>query len=259
MMRKMMSVFLFLLLTLGCAACTAEEANTVKVKITVGEQVLYADFADNATSRYLMEKMPMTLPMMDLYGREMCYRFSGEDIPAEEARYGAFDVGKILYWTPWHSFVIVYAESDEEIDNLQYVGEIEAGVALFAETGDCEVTFELAEDNVMKLTIGETEVPVTWEDNASVDALRELLPLTIQMSMYGGFEQVGPIGQRIVRDDKQTTTNSGDIVLYSGNQIVVFYGSNSWAYTRLGHVDLSQQEMRDLLGHGDVTITMKEE
>ncbi len=111
----------------------------------------------------------------------------------------------------------------------------------------------------MRLLIGETEVPVTWENNESVEALRELLPLTIQMSMYGGFEQVGPIGQRIVRDDKQTTTNSGDIVLYSGNQIVVFYGSNSWAYTRLGHVDLSQQEMRDLLGHGDVTITMKEE
>ena len=114
-------------------------------------------------------------------------------------------------------------------------------------------------ENTMRLFIGETEVPVTWEENASVDALKELCPLTIQMSMYGGFEQVGPIGQSIVRDDQQTSTDYGDIVLYSGNQIVIFYGTNSWAYTRLGHVELSQQEMRDLLANGDVTITFEVE
>lgn len=112
-------------------------------------------------------------------------------------------------------------------------------------------------EDKMRLLIGETEVPVTWEENASVETLRELCPVTIQMSMYGGFEQVGPIGQSIVRDDVQTNTNYGDIVLYSGNQIVIFYGSNSWAYTRLGHIDLSQQEMGELLSNGDVTITLK--
>ena len=109
----------------------------------------------------------------------------------------------------------------------------------------------------MRLLIGEIEVPVTWENNVSVEALKELSPVTIQMSMYGGFEQVGPIGQSIVRNDVQTETSYGDIVLYSGNQIVIFYGSNSWAYTRLGHVDLSQQEMRERLGSGDVAITLK--
>ena len=114
------------------------------------------------------------------------------------------------------------------------------------------------EEKNMKLTIGGTEVPVTWEENASTEALKALLPLTIEMSMYGGFEQVGPIGQSIVRDDSQTTTSSGDIVLYAGNQIVVFYGSNSWAYTRLGHVNLTADEMRQLLSNGDVTITIEE-
>ena len=109
----------------------------------------------------------------------------------------------------------------------------------------------------MRLLIGETEVPVTWENNASVEALKELRPVTIQMSMYGGFEQVGSIGQSIVRNDVQTETSYGDIVLYSGNQIVIFYGSNSWAYTKLGHVDLSQQEMREMLGGGDVAITLE--
>lgn len=115
------------------------------------------------------------------------------------------------------------------------------------------------EELTMMLKIGDTEIAVRWEDNESVEALEDLIreaPLTINMSMYGGFEQVGSLGTSLSRNDVQTTTEAGDIVLYSGNQIVVFYGSNSWAYTRLGHVELSAPEMSDLLSHGDVTITL---
>jgi hypothetical protein len=111
----------------------------------------------------------------------------------------------------------------------------------------------------MQMMIGETPVTVAWEDNASVEALKALAAegLTIEMSMYGGFEQVGAIGRSLPHDDAQTTTASGDIVLYSGNQLVVFYGSNSWAYTRLGRItDQSVEEMRALLSRGDVTITI---
>ena len=114
-------------------------------------------------------------------------------------------------------------------------------------------------DNDMQMMIGETPVTVAWEDNASVEALKMLAEegLTVEMSMYGGFEQVGSIGQSLPRDDAQTTTASGDIVLYSGNQLVVFYGSNSWAYTRLGHItDQTPEQMKVLLGSGDVTITL---
>ena len=114
------------------------------------------------------------------------------------------------------------------------------------------------EDESMKLSINGTEVPVTWENNDSVAALRGLLPLPVKMSMYGGFEQVGPLGQSLPRDDKQTVTAPGDIVLYSGDQIVLFYGSNSWAYTRLGHVDLSPEEMAALLSRGDAVLTLAE-
>ena len=110
------------------------------------------------------------------------------------------------------------------------------------------------------MKIGNTDVAVDWEANESVEALKALCqeePLTIHMSMYGGFEQVGSIGQRLPRNDSQTTTQAGDIVLFSGDQIVVFYGSNAWAYTRLGHIsDRSAQEMAELLGHGDVMITI---
>ena len=114
-------------------------------------------------------------------------------------------------------------------------------------------------DNDMQMMIGETPVTVAWEDNESVEALKTLAEegLRIDMSMYGGFEQVGSIGQSLPRDDQQTTTASGDIVLYSGNQLVVFYGSNSWAYTRLGHItDQTPEQMKALLGSGDVTITL---
>ena len=109
----------------------------------------------------------------------------------------------------------------------------------------------------MKLYVNAEEVPVTWVNNASVEELRTMLPLTIQMSMYGGFEQVGSIGSSITKEDEQITTDYGDIVLYSGNQIVVFYGQNSWAYTRLGHIDLTKEELTELLGNGDVEITLK--
>lgn len=121
-----------------------------------------------------------------------------------------------------------------------------------------ETTIVTEETASMVLMIGDTEVPVTWEENASVEELKTLAGngLMISLSMYGGFEQVGSIGQSIARDDEQITTSSGDIALYSGDQIVIFYGSNTWAYTKLGKIDLSEEEMTSLLSNGDVTITL---
>ena len=128
-----------------------------------------------------------------------------------------------------------------------------AGIGM-AETGNEQ------EAEAMKMWIGETAVAVAWEDNDAVQAIRELVaeqPLTIDMSMYGGFEQVGSIGTDLPRNDVQTTTQAGDIVLYAGDQMVIFYGSNSWTYTRLGKVtDKTDEEMAELLSGGDVTITI---
>lgn len=116
---------------------------------------------------------------------------------------------------------------------------------------------------ILQMKIRDMVVRVEWEDNESVQALKNLCrdePLVIQMSMYGGFEQVGSIGTSLPRNDSQITTREGDIVLYSGNQIAVFYGSNSWAYTRLGHItDQDATSMAELLGNGDVTITISNE
>ena len=123
-----------------------------------------------------------------------------------------------------------------------------------------EETEEIPIMKKLTMKIDGKRVAVEWEENESVAALTELVkdkPLTVQTSMYGGFEQVGSIGTSLPRNDAQTTTQAGDIVLYSGNQIVVFYGTNSWAYTRLGHVtDKTAAEMAELLGNGNVTITI---
>ncbi len=121
---------------------------------------------------------------------------------------------------------------------------------------------EITEMN-LKMKIEDIDVQVDWADNESVKALKNLCkeePLVIRMSMYGGFEQVGSIGTSIPSNDVQTTTQAGDIVLYSGSNIVVFYGSNSWAYTRLGRItDLTDAGLTDLLSGGDVTITISTE
>ena len=147
------------------------------------------------------------------------------------------------------SLVLVGCGDSKEAQSVEIIGGADGPTSIFLagklDAGSEEqemasdIDAEEIEDMAMTLTIDGNLVPVIWEDNASVQELEDLCPLTVSMSMYGGFEQVGSIGQSIVKDDKQTTTEPGDIVLYSGDQIVVFYGANSWAYTKLGHVDLS--------------------
>ncbi|MBR2745586.1 MAG: hypothetical protein IKD99_02555 [Erysipelotrichaceae bacterium] len=115
-------------------------------------------------------------------------------------------------------------------------------------------------EKMLKLYIDEQEITVTWENNESVMALCELAEkgsVNITTSRYGGFEQVGPIGQSLPRHDVHTETGPGDIVLYSGNQIVVFYGTNSWSYTRLGHIEnMSNQELTQLLNKNNVSLRL---
>ena len=120
--------------------------------------------------------------------------------------------------------------------------------------------FPAEESDELKMRINGTAVTVQWEDNEAVAALKEAVkadPITVQMSMYGGFEQVGSLGMSLPRNDTRITTSPGDVILYSGDQVVVFYGSNTWAYTRLGHItDKTPAELTQLLSNGNVTITL---
>ena len=127
------------------------------------------------------------------------------------------------------------------------------------ESGDAENGQVEEENSEMQLDVqvGGSTFTATLEENEAVDALVEMMeqgPVTIQMSDYSGFEKVGPLGTSLPTSNQQTTTQAGDIVLYQGNQIVMFYGSNSWSYTRLGRID-DLTGWEEALGSGDVTVT----
>ena len=154
-----------------------------------------------------------------------------------------------------------YEVSDESSEPVEV--KVETEVESSAEDGfsaeESQSSEPETEEKELKLYFNDTEVPVTWENNAAVLELSEEAAkgdITVSMSMYGGWEQVGSLGRSYTRNDSQMTTMNGDIVLYSGNQIVVFYGSNFWAYTKLGKMNLSESEVTELLSNGDITLTI---
>ena len=117
------------------------------------------------------------------------------------------------------------------------------------------------QQNTFYVRVGEETFSATFADNSGAQALKELLAdgdVTIQMSDYGGFEKVGALGQSLPTENSQTTTQAGDIVLYQGDQIVIFYGFNSWSYTRLGRID-DLTGWQEALGSGDLTVTFSME
>ena len=98
------------------------------------------------------------------------------------------------------------------------------------------------------------------EENSSAEALKELLrqgPLTIRMHDYGNMEKVGPVGQVLPADNQQITTGAGDIILYQGSNLVIYYDTNTWNFTRLGRVNnVTQDGMKAVFGDGDVTVIL---
>lgn len=144
------------------------------------------------------------------------------------------------------------SESQVEIQN-----EINRSDKYTKVTSNIDNNDDVGEKVGMKLYINDTEVPVSWEDNDTIAELVEqakLGDINVSMSMYSDNEQVGSLGRNYTSNDKQTTTHNGDIVLYNENSIVVFYGSNSWSYTRLGKMDIPEYEVVELLSNGDVEL-----
>ena len=123
------------------------------------------------------------------------------------------------------------------------------------------------EDMAEKLyiTIGNQTRPVTLVKNNATEALVAALaanPITYEADDYGGFEKVGALGMSLPTNNQQLTTQAGDVILYSGNQIVLFYGSNSWSYTRLGRIEYeSLEQLKSFLkaGQGRVSVTLSAE
>ena len=109
------------------------------------------------------------------------------------------------------------------------------------------------------LSFNDHTYTATLADNPSAKAFAELLkvgPLTVSTHDYGNFEKVGSLGTELPRTDERITTSPGDIILYRGNQITVYYAQNTWSFTRLGRID-DPSGLREALGSGDVEITFQ--
>ena len=115
-------------------------------------------------------------------------------------------------------------------------------------------------DNKLKISVNGTELTASLENNSSAQALAALLKqgnITVDMSDYGNFEKVGELPQSLPKNDENITTVPGDIILYQGNKITIYYAENTWDFTKLGHINnITQEELKALLGDGDVTVSL---
>lgn len=113
------------------------------------------------------------------------------------------------------------------------------------------------EGSALKITVGEHTFYATFAENPSADEFQELLAqgaLTVEMQDYGGFEKVGSLDTELTRTDERITTEPGDVILYQGDQITIYYGTNTWNFTRLAKID-DPEGLKDKLGSGTIQAT----
>lgn len=212
-------------------------SSETKVKITVGDQELTATLYDNPTSRAFIDMLPVTLPMLDLYGNEMCYRFD-DALPTDDVQSRGYEVGEIIYWPPRHSFVIRYSQNGEVFD-MQSIGRVDSGVDIFNGIGDTDVTFELmdnsgqstAQNNAnagetdITLTINGKQYPAVLYDNATSRQLIAALPHTVSLGR-GNRDYCGDINLGTTEYDEADVQNgyqNGDLVYWlPGDDFVIF-------------------------------------
>jgi len=277
--KSLLGLLIGVMVLIGCmpaSPCMAKN-NSTQINIEIGKKTFKATLYNNKTSRALLKKFPLSCKMSELNGNEK-YKYLSYELPTNKKKVKRIKAGDIMLYGS--DCLVVFYKSHKTSYKYTKVGHINNTRGLKKAVGKGKVKMKFTRireqsnpnpttapnqqaNKKLMIKIGDKKVNVSWEENESVGALMDMCkdsPLEIQMSMYGGFEQVGSLGTNLPRNDSQTTTSSGDIVLYSGNQIVVFYGSNSWSYTRLGHItDQDNEGMAELLSQGDVTITISVE
>ncbi|MGI6220522.1 MAG: cyclophilin-like fold protein [Coriobacteriales bacterium] len=122
-------------------------------------------------------------------------------------------------------------------------------------------TEQAQEATALNIKVGDKTLEAVLADTPAAQALAEQLaqgPLTLQLSEYGGFEKVGPLGFELSANDEEITTEPGDILLYQGNQLTIYYDENTWSFTRLAKIEgATTESLLDTLGEGDVEVTLE--
>lgn len=232
-----------------------------------GKEIIFS-LNDTPAANSFYEQLPLTANIEN-YGSNEKIFYPPEKLDTSN---GIHNSGVLNYYAPWGDIFMLYGAYEEnenevsgDVNGVYTLGDVVSGREFIEgltgvikiETIDHAVREEKSTNIKMKVEVNGNTFIATLEDNIAVDALIEMMenePVVIHMSDYFGFEKVGTLGRSFPDNDSQTTTEAGDIVLYQGNQIVIFYGSNSWSYTKLGRInDLTGFE--EALGSKDVTVT----
>lgn len=207
---------------------------------------------------------------------DVCCSVSG-DIEYDESENESWNIGDFGWFGGWFTLLcdhednfssmmvpVVCSLSEKDISAVTALtGSLSIQIEAEEKQADAVVSEEeenMNMTNQIVLTINGQELTATLADNSSAEALKELLtdgPLTISMRDYGNMEKVGDIGTSLPTNNEQITTEAGDLILYMGSAFVIYYAPNSWNFTRLGRInDISAQELKDIIGDGDVDVTL---
>jgi flavodoxin len=154
--------------------------------------------------------------------------------------------------------------NDRTMLPIRFIAESFHFEVKWEETTQTVTIQKTADDAVAKrqiyITVNGTVLTAELADNSSAEKLYELLSngdITVDMHDYSNFEKVGSLPEELSRNDEQITTEPGDLILYQGNQFVIYYDTNSWNFTRLGKIkDVTQEELKTILGTGNVTAVL---
>lgn len=263
----------------------AESEAAMRISIESDTQSIVFQLNDSSAAKSLYDQLPLTATVENFGGNEKIF-YPPEPLEVSGTPMAEGPAGTLAYYEPWGDVAIFYGTCGRAA-GLYALGEAISGAEQIEALAG-EIRIEKVENAPLEETTQQSAAPVptgrepadgteqeenaemkinvqaggrtftaTLEKNAAAEAFAELMknaPLVLSLSDYAGFEKVGALGTSLPAEDRQITAQAGDIVLYNGIQIVLFYGANSWSYTKLGRIDdLSGWE--EALGGGDITVS----
>ncbi|WP_317854425.1 cyclophilin-like fold protein [Chakrabartyella piscis] len=239
------------------------------VEITSGENTATFQLYDTVAADEFYQQLPLTLELSNFRNAQwMFYPPEELNVTAEEAYHDGIK-GELSYYAPWGDVFMLYEDfyaGDEMhrlgigLTGIDQIADMTGSITI-TKYGEVATTTENSEEiteETLQIMVGAYDFTTTFADNSSAKALKELLAdgdITIDMVDYGGFEKVGSLGTSLPTNNTSITTELGDIILYQGNQIVIYYDTNSWSFTRLGKIE-NTENLKEALGSGDVTVTL---
>lgn len=238
-----------------------KEGKRMKIQVQSGDLVIVYALNDSQAAKDLYSQLPLSLEVKDFSTNEKTF-YPPKALDVSDAPIVNADKGSLCYYAPWEDVVMFYDYLGKGT-NLYTLGEVISGKDNIEKlTGMITVTAydENEERDLVRVTVNGKVLKVKLYDNSSAEAVKEMLktrPVTIDMRDYGRMEKVGSLGIQLPRNDEHITTAAGDVILYEGEYLVIYYAPNTWKFTRLGKVqDVTAEELKAILGEGNVTVTL---